>query len=210
MQHSKLVNAISNSYRRKRFLRFLDLLQIQKHHSILDVGGSAYFWLNSGLEHNVTILNIELPANYPEPFTWVEGDACNMSGFADQSFDIVFSNSVIEHVGAFDRQRQMANEIQRVGKKYWVQTPYKHFPIEPHFIFPFFQYLPQSMRFVVAKIWPLSFAKRQGRDATIDAGTIWLLDYRQLHALFPNAQIEREKLFGLTKSLLIFKSDVTV
>ena len=72
-------------------------------------------------------------------FKYVIGDACNLDMLSSKSFDIIYSNSVIEHVGR-ERQKEFANEIMRVGKKYWVQTPYKHFPVEPHFVFPFFQY----------------------------------------------------------------------
>jgi len=207
MQHSKYVDNISTSFRVKRFQKFLHTLSVRKTEKILDVGGSIHFWKGSGLEHNVSILNISTPDVVHPPYTWIEGDACNMEMFDDKSFDIVFSNSVIEHVGDFNRQKQMADEIIRVGKKYWVQTPYKHFPIEPHFIFPFYQYLPQKVRIVVAQYWPLSFAKRQGRDATIDAKTIWLLNCEQMQSLFVGAELEKEKFLGITKSLLVFKSN---
>jgi hypothetical protein len=206
MQHSPLVNSISDTYRRRRFAQFLRILSVSPSDKILDVGGTTYFWAGSGLEQNVTLFNVTLPDCRPVPYIWVQGDACQMSMFADQSFDVVFSNSVIEHVGNFGRQQQMANEIRRVGKRYWVQTPYKHFPIEPHFIFPFFQYLPDGLRIEVAKHWPLSFAKRQGRDPTIDARTIWLLDRCQFQALFPEAQLEVETFLGLTKALLVYKA----
>ena len=205
MQHNPLVNFISDRYRGKRFHNFLNTLGVTKSDRILDVGGTTYFWAGSGFEENVTLLNVAQPKQRPEPYTWIVGDACNMRHFADQTFDIIFSNSVIEHVGDFQRQQQMANEIRRVGKRYWVQTPYKHFPIEPHFIFPFFQYLPQPLRMAVAKAWPLSFAKRQYRDPTIDANTIWLLNRRQMQALFPDATLELERFAGLVKSMVIYK-----
>lgn len=57
-----------------------------------------------------------------------------MKQFQDNEFDAVFSNSVIEHVGDYEAQRQMANEIMRVGKRYFVQTPNFYFPIEPHIL----------------------------------------------------------------------------
>jgi len=169
---------------------------------ILDVGGYAYFWDGSGLEQNVTILNVQLPQVRKGPFEWVEGDACCMGMFADQSFDVVFSNSVIEHVGAFERQAAMAREVRRVAGRFWVQTPYKHFPIEAHFVFPGFQYLPARLREVVAKGWPFSYAKMLGLDPIQEARHIWLLDRRRMSALFPDAELLLERFAGLPKALI--------
>ena len=63
-----------------------------------------------------------------------------MDFFKDKSFDAVFSNSVIEHVGTFEDQKMMANEVIRVTNFYFIQTPNLYFPIEPHFLVPFFQF----------------------------------------------------------------------
>lgn len=178
------------------------MLDVQPGDTILDVGGASYTWAGTGLEANVTILNVRLPENCPDPFRWIAGDACDMSMFGDSAFDIVFSNSVIEHVGNISRQRRMADEVRRVGPKYWVQTPNRHFPIEVHFLFPFFQYLPSRVRIAIAKVWPFSFSKALGLDPVFEAEHIWLLTYRQMHALFPDALIHREMLLGLTKSLI--------
>ena len=205
VSHSRIINSFSASLRMRRFQQFADLLSVDQNSKILDVGGTPGFWINSGLEKNVTILNLNLPEVCPPPFTWVEGDACQMSGFTNHSFDIVFSNSVIEHVGDMDRQKQMASEIRRIGKRYWVQTPYKHFPVELHFVFPFFQYLPKQLQRKIASIWPFSFAKFQGRDPLLDVETIWLLDIRQMKALFPESHLVYERFAGLIKSLLIYK-----
>ena len=206
MGHLPIVNRISEHFRANRFEVFLQMLHVGPEDRILDVGGSPYFWLGSGIEPRVTILNIGLPQIRPEPFSWVQGDACAMSMIADQEFDVVFSNSVIEHVGDLPEQQRMAEEVRRVAKRYWVQTPYKHFPIEPHFIFPFFQYLPARLRYSVARVWPFSFAKRGGSDPVKSASTIWLLDMNQFQTLFPDAQFQREKVLGLTKSLLAYRT----
>jgi len=168
----------------------------------LDVGGSPYFWRESGLEGRVTILNVQLPAVQEGPFEWVQGDACSMSMFANRAFDVAFSNSVIEHVGPFQRQAAMAGEVRRVGKRCWVQTPYKHFPVEAHFVFPGFQYLPLRLREAVARVWPFSYAKMLGLDPVRDARNIWLLDRRQMKTLFPDADILVEWFVGLPKSLI--------
>ena len=99
---------ISPPLRKRRFEQFMDRLNIQLDDRILDVGGLPSIWHESGLEQQVTILNKRIPGTANPPFIWVEGDACNMAMFEDQSFDIVYSNSVIEHVGDLARQHQMA------------------------------------------------------------------------------------------------------
>lgn len=133
-------NSVSSGLRTKRFNWFLETIKPNKISKILDVGGTEAIWLGTGLEKQVTLLNIGFKKREPQ-FNYVVGDACNMK-FIDGEFDIIYSNSVIEHVGNFERQTQFAKEVVRVGKSHWIQTPYKHFPIEPHFLFPLFQYLP--------------------------------------------------------------------
>ena len=201
----KYIN-INNKFRQIRFQNFLERLQVTAQDKILDVGGYQHFWEGSNLEKNVTILNIELPQQQPAPFTWVQGDACAMTMFQDQQFDIVFSNSVIEHVGNMARQQLFAQEVQRVAKRYWVQTPYKHFPIEPHFVFPFYQYLPRQLRNFIAKVWPFSFAKMLNLDPIAEAEHIWLLGKRDLRTLFRNAELYNENFMGLTKSLIVYRT----
>ena len=201
----KYIN-INNQFRQIRFQNFLERLQVTAQDKILDVGGYQHFWEGSNLEKNVTILNIELPQQQPAPFTWVQGDACAMTMFQDQQFDIVFSNSVIEHVGNMARQQLFAQEVQRVAKRYWVQTPYKHFPIEPHFVFPFYQYLPRQLRNFIAKVWPFSFAKMLNLDPIAEAEHIWLLGKRDLRTLFRNAELYNENFMGLTKSLIVYRT----
>ena len=194
--------SVTHQLRRRRFERFLREVGVKPEDRILDVGGYPYFWHGSGLERNVTILNVQLPPTRERPFTWILGDACRMRMFPDKAFDVVFSNSVIEHVGDVERQAAMAGEVRRVARRYWVQTPYKHFPIEAHFVFPCFQYLPGPFREVVARAWPFSYAKMLGLDPMQEARHIWLLDRRRMRALFPDADLLVERFAGLTKSLI--------
>ena len=201
---SGLADAIlarSRRFRAQRFQRFVELLRLDATTRILDVGGWPSIWLGTGFEAQVTILNLVLPEHRPPPFTWVEGDACDLRGFADQSFDVIYSNSVIEHVGDRAQQQRMADEVRRVGRRYWVQTPHRHFPLEPHFLFPFFQYLPRGPRHVVARHWPWSFARLLKLDPIYEADHIWLLDRPQLQALFPDARLHDERVLGLLKSV---------
>jgi ubiquinone/menaquinone biosynthesis C-methylase UbiE len=179
---------------------------------ILDVGGTQNFWDKSVVlselgDVEITIMNIsEFKVNAPN-IRSIVGDARNMKQFADKEFDVVFSNSVIEHVGSYEDQRQMAKEIKRVGKRYFVQTPNLYFPIEPHFVFPFFQFLPQSV-----KVWLIShFALGwYGKVTDIEkanelASEIRLLSKKEFINLFANAKIVEEKFLGLTKSFIAYE-----
>ncbi|MCC5912967.1 MAG: class I SAM-dependent methyltransferase [Balneolaceae bacterium] len=217
---SKLVNKFSNnrdgssvssSMRERRFHLFVHTLDVTPDHSILDLGGDSATWLGSGLEQNVTLLNVTNPKqrDLDAGFTCIKGDACDLSLFANQQFDVVYSNSVIEHVGDFDRQKQFAAEAVRVSKKYWIQTPNRFFPVEPHFLFPFFQHLPSSLQKLVALKWPYSHLKKwnQSDEAILDElSRIRLITHIEMKTLFPDAHIMREKFYGLTKSFVAWKS----
>ncbi len=169
---------------------------------ILDLGGTPWSSFCSDLVRcEVTYLNlypeaIVLPQLTQPHHHYVCADA-RCIPFADQYFDIVFSNSLIEHVGNFAAQTQVAQEIQRVGKAYWIQTPYKHFPIEPHYNFPFYQYLPERWQRRIHHTWPFSWVKKHG----LPFEEICLLDRQQMQQLFRKAHLYEEKLFFLTKSI---------
>lgn len=198
----RVLYGVGGRFRKRRFDRFLTLAAVRAGDRILDVGGWPDTWDGSGLEHQVTILNPIVPDPAPGPFTWVHGDARDMSVFADKAFDIGFSNSVIEHVGTLADQHRMALELRRVCRRYWVQTPNLHFPIEPHFVFPAFQYLPTATRRWIALRWPLSWPKVLGLDPLYEESHVRLLTGRELAVLFDDAEIMRERFCGLTKSLV--------
>lgn len=110
--------------------------------TILDVGGTEFFWVNRGydkkLNVQITLLNLtKFETHYPNMIS-VKGDACNLSEFKDNEFDLVFSNSVIEHLYTQENQIRMAEEVQRVGKNFYIQMPYKYFFVEPHYLLPYF------------------------------------------------------------------------
>jgi hypothetical protein len=193
----------SSRLRAQRFGKFLKCLGVTERDRILDVGGAEATWLGSGLERNVTLLNLSFSRKMPV-FHYIEADACDMSMLDDRSFDVIFSNSVIEHVGA-PRQIAFAREVRRVATRYWVQTPYKHFPIEPHFVFPFFQYFPFSVQMFIGKSWKYSHPFRNKEDVALLLSTLRLLTKREMRELFPEATIIDEKYFGITKSLIAYR-----
>jgi hypothetical protein len=89
-----------------------------------------------------------------------------------------------------------ASEIRRVGDRYFVQTPNRYFPIDPIYHLPFFQLLPHRLRRWLVDRFTLGM---RGRDSE---ELIELVRPRELRALFPDAEIHRERVLGLTKSLI--------
>jgi len=210
------MESLATKLRRKRFSLFKSFIStLPRPLNIFDVGGTITFWEMMGFttesDIKITILNISVTdINYPNICQRV-GDARKMGEYKDKEFDVVFSNSVIEHVGDYDQQSQMADEIKRVGKTYFLQTPNRYFPIEPHFLFPFFQFFPLQIKILLIKNINLGwYQKIKDHQKAIDAAnSIRLLTKRELMTLFPSANIHHEKIFGLTKSfILIGKSQM--
>jgi ubiquinone/menaquinone biosynthesis C-methylase UbiE len=137
----------------------------------------------------------------------VFGDGCRLP-FADRSFDIGFSNSVIEHVGSPAAQAQFAAEIRRVSRKYWVQTPNRHFPVEQHLLTPLIHWLPAAWQRVLVPrvtVWGMvtpAGPEERGFYFQHYLNDIRLLTAKELAALFPGARLIRERVWGWTKSLI--------
>lgn len=201
----------TSAFRLARFHHFIDVVDsvpdLGRPLRILDVGGWPEYWVDKRplikRENEITIINQEV---VPAPgLISLSGDARSMPDFPDQSFDIVHSNSVIEHVGKWTDMMAMANEVRRIGRSFFVQTPYYWFPIEPHARTPILHWLPETWRFrvVMARkcgpFWPKA-ADVDHAMRVIQSST--LLDKRMFSALFPDATIIPEKIYGLTKSLM--------
>jgi SAM-dependent methyltransferase len=203
--------SLANRMRRRRFRLFQTLLEtVPRPVRILDAGGTPGFWAMMGMtwqqDLHVVLLNPSVADVALPNFTTSAGDARDMHQFQDGEFDILFSNSVIEHVGDFADQQQMVREVRRVGKRYFLQTPNRYFPIEPHFFFPFFQFFPLSSKIWLIRHVPLgNFPRIPDRQKAREvARSIRLLTRKELRALFPDGQIFEEKLFFLTKSFSVY------
>ena len=209
---TRRADSLSTQLRRKRFSLFESLASsLPRPLKILDVGGTQRFWeLMDFVEEDVAITLVNLPGTkidirHPN-FTHVTADARNLDLFDDDEFDIVFSNSVIEHVGTFDDQGRMAREVRRVGRSYFVQTPNRYFPMEPHFYFPFFHFLPLPTRAFLVRHLNLGQRGRiRDRQAAVQkVSHIRLLTAAELRGLFPGGHLYREKFMGLTKSFVVY------
>lgn len=208
-----------NRFRVNRFRLFDELLnkvsQVERPCSILDVGGAPEYWmaLQEFWEHRnvrIVILNLsKLSSNHPKIQT-VAGNACKLAEFGDQSFDIVHSNSVIEHVGGWREQKMMAAEVRRVGKAYFVQTPNIWFPIEPHYRTLFIHWLPIQLRVRWIKRMSLGYIEKAPdlEQAMAEVDGLQLLDREQMRFLFPDAVVKEEKAALMTKSLIAVRDGV--
>lgn len=171
---------------------------------ILDVGGSAYNWRLLGGDPDVTLVNLTLPdEGGPSRFRYVIADGTRLP-FADQSFDLVLCNSVIEHLGSYDQQELMASEVARVGKSYFVQTPNRWFLLEPHYMTPCVHFLPKTLRARLVRnftIWGL-LTRPDPLQVSTMVGEIRLLTAAEMRRLFPSARHLSERFLGLRKALL--------
>jgi hypothetical protein len=211
-----LINPSNNKFRLRRFSYFLCLISDmdrQRPLRILDVGGERRYWLDKLdlLRHpvKISILNLYDPTGmdqHPE-IESLTGDARDMSDFPDNSFDVVHSNSVIEHVGRWSDMKAMANEIRRLAPAYFVQTPYFWFPVEPHFRSVGFHWLPEAIRVRKLMSHKHGFVKKaENIDEAIRAvQSSCLLDRKMMASLFPDAQIIFEKFLGLPKSIMAIR-----
>jgi len=196
--------------RKRRFAFFRELLAtLPRPVSICDVGGTTEFWAGNSLpdedDVSVTVVNLERQPSAGDRIRTLIGDARALP-FDARSFDVVYSNSVIEHVGTFADQRRMAQEVSRVAPRYFVQTPSYFFPIEPHFLVPGFQFLPVDVRAKLLMRRRLGWvAQAESMErAREEVRSVRLLRRSQVRALFPDARIYCEKLFGFTKSYVAY------
>lgn len=203
--------SFANILRNKRFNKIHGLISSENPITILDIGGKEKYWELRGIKSSkskMILYNIE-PAEQQNPnFVYMVGDAKKLSSFDSNSVDVVFSNSVIEHLGTFENQIKMAKEIRRVAKKYYVQTPSYYFPIEPHFLFPFFHWLPFSVRIILLQNFSLGWYHKVNskREALKSVKQIRLLTKKEVERLIPDSKIYKEKLWGFTKSYIAIKS----
>jgi hypothetical protein len=213
---SRLVEGPSSLGARARARRWELLVRLFPDfasYRVLDLGGTADSWLRAPVTpKSVTVLNLhaaELTVGHGQQSlpAWIDlvaGDACDPPAAVwDAEYDLVFSNSLIEHVGGALRRRRLAAVIRDGARRYWVQTPYRYFPIEPHYLFPAYQFLPVAARARIARSWPLIHTRDTEWAAAVGTALeVELLSVTEMRYLFPDASLHRERAAGLTKSLI--------
>lgn len=208
--------SVSSKFISHRIARFVQLVaMLPRPVNILDVGGTPLFWIKMKLvgarDISISLLNLTTSTreHYPREYAYpnvqfIRGDARQLP-FPDNEFDVVFSNSVIEHVGTLLDQRQMAQEVQRVSKRYFLQTPNFYCPVEPHFLFPCYQLLSPRLQLFLLRHCNLGWRKKtpDKQHALQELKSIRLLKLHELKALFPQATILKERMLGLTFSYVL-------
>lgn len=204
-------DALGTRLRKKRHAFFVELLRsIPRPVKILDLGGTELYWKTMEFpesdHYEIVLLNLEKQEITSKYIKSIAGDATNMEEIVDQSIDVVFSNSVIEHVGDLDAQSRMAREVARIGKRYFIQTPNYWFPMEPHFLMPGFQWLPVALRIWLVRHYSLGWHSRveEIEQARYLVNHTCLLTKKEFQSLFPKANLYEEKIFGMTKSFILY------
>jgi SAM-dependent methyltransferase len=185
----RLTDSISLRSRERKLELFLRELSPTAETSVLDVGadelgfgdGDGCGTLNFFEERypwpeRITALGLHDGTGFRERYPhipYVQGDACALP-FEDGAFDVVFSNAVIEHVGDRERQRRFVSEALRVGRRVFLTTPDRRFPVEVHTRLPLVHWLPDALSHPVYRAL--------GREEATD---VELLTRRSLAGLFP-------------------------
>ncbi len=191
-------------FRRRRMRAFARTFCVDESTRVLDVGGTTYNWALLDARLQVTLLNVEPPRDareLPEDLSAVVGSGTRLP-FGDAAFDVVFSNSVIEHVARRDDREAFARELRRVGRGVWVQTPARSFFVEPHLLAPFLHWLPvgwQRRLIRWASLWGW-IARPSPEHVERFLEETRLLSAAEMKALFPDCELRRERFLGLTKS----------
>ena len=219
-----IVFALSRRFRERRAKRFCTSFQLTAQTRILDLGGYDGEHIRMVLQNspvpreNVYIADmnekaLERASAYGHRTALLSQDG--KVPFPDGFFDVVFCSSVIEHVTvpknelwqhrdelfarkAIAHQRAFADEILRISKSFWVQTPARSFFLETHSWLPFVGWLPRSAQMAILSVARHFWLSRHPPD-------YHLLTRGHMEALFPGARIVSERWLGMTKSWIALR-----
>lgn len=208
---TRLANAndaesLSSRLRARRWQLLLDAFPSFGDMAVLDLGGTVGAWRRAPvLPARVTVVNLRPdPSDLPGVETRY-GDACDLpETITPASYDLVYSNSVIEHVGGYAKRVAFAANVRSCAS-YWVQTPYRYFPIEPHWLCPGFQFLPVAVQGQLVRRWKIGHRRAAIDDestAIALALGVELMSRTEMRHLFPEATLECERVGPITKSLI--------
>jgi hypothetical protein len=201
--------SLAERLRRRRWAILLRHIPNLQDLRVVDLGGTGHWWNNAPVvPRHVTVVNLYEADLGPPIVRTVEGDALHADELLKgEEFDIVFSNSLIEHLGGHAARRQFAAVVSELAASYVIQTPYRYFPVEPHWIFPAFQFLPIAARSWLAPRWPLGHTRGwDAKAATNEVMSTELLSVAEMRDYFPDGKIVWERVAGLPKSMIAVKT----
>jgi hypothetical protein len=201
--------SLSARARGRRWAEFMRRFPLLPEMRVLDLGGTPAFWRAAPQRPAaVTTVNLERSDTDELWIDHVVEDACQFRAVGSAPYDLVVSNSLLEHVGGHEQRRRLAEIVHESAPAHWVQTPYRYFPIEPHWLAPGWQFLPPAGRAAVLRHWPFCHGGRP-RDRTSALRivlTTELIGRAEMGLLFPGSEIWRERIAGLTKSLVAVRN----
>lgn len=216
----RLFDYFSAISRKRKIELFFELMKPTETDKILDVGGeadessllkNAYQLIDIFLhKQNISVANMStvhieaIVKKYPEVDGRV-GDACNLP-WPDDYFDIVYSNAVIEHVGDYERQKKMASEIMRVGRKWFVTTPNRWYPFEFHMRLPLVTWLPGNLYLSAGRIISYNHVRKKYMSG-IRHNDLRLMTARELKACFHNSMVIRQRVTFMAETLIAIGSN---
>jgi ubiquinone/menaquinone biosynthesis C-methylase UbiE len=206
--------------RKKKLATFHELLKPDESTRILDVGGEINPDGSSTLQFidtypwkkNITVVNIDedhvnrIKQHHPE-MDAVVGDACQIP-WPDKHFDIAFSNAVIEHVGDYSCQKQMASEMMRVAKKWFVTTPNRWYPFEFHLRLPLVTWLPGDGYLYAGMLVSYNHMRKKYHWFVPKHQHLQLLTPAKFHKCFPTSQIIQQRVTFMPETLIATGSDL--
>jgi hypothetical protein len=204
----RIAARISQHFRGQRWAHFLQRFPDLPDMAVIDLGGYYWNWVSAPVTpKSLVVVNLDGRRFDDEP-DWVEtvtADACELpTSLFERNFDLVCSNSLLEHVGGYSRRQRVAQAVHQLAPHHWIQTPARSFPLEPHFLFPCFQFLPVQLRARLSRAWPFSPGHNQWtswRDHLDSVLGIELVSATEMQYLFPGSELHRERVAGITKSL---------
>ena len=208
MDMHSIYRVVGRYFRKRRLELFCAMFPKEALQTVIDLGGGGkyVFWNEIGYPRCATLINLD-PEAGSGGHQMIHTDALE-NGLPKHSFDVAFSNSLIEHLGTWERQQAFATEMSRLSHQIWCQTPNRWFPVEPHYLGFFFHWLPRSwqshwmIRYLSLRGWVL---RPSVHDTSAMIAEVRLLSRSEMVRLFPACTIVTERFLGIPKSFIAIK-----
>lgn len=214
-----IFSKLSHISRQRKLELFNRTMKLSGQMKVLDIGAEinpdgdrglqlidSYPWKNNLCAVNLSSEHISMIKQYYPEIEATVGDACKLP-WPDKHFDVIYSNAVIEHVGDFEKQKKMASEIMRVGKRWFVTTPNRWYPFEFHLRLPFVTWLPGNSYLKVGKLVSYNHVKKR-YSFGINQNGLRLLSAKEMRRLFPTSKIIKQRVTFMAETLIAIGGNI--